>query len=346
MAEIARRSDALRSVQELARMVQRDAAIALASAHASGMEDDATATDNIEDAANNRQANRSSYTDPQTGDTGPGGTVALDAEMLQGMLDLADQFTFNVSEIAGGVHSANSRHYAGVCFDVNILNGRVVNASHPDFRGLMQSARDAGATEVLGPGDPGHATHVHLAWPRNVEDVKKYDDRIPICENGPQGKSSVRSKTMTERSPDFLKSHARLTGTVKHIVTVQPATGFEYRYQSSTGSVRVIHLERGALESRGGGATEVLSFRAGVSPIDNPTRGGFFTSPDSIPMIAEAHILIDGGVASDLLICRSFGSWNGLQVTLKVFRENEDGSTSQILQEQIQNADEHTFLIP
>lgn len=151
--------------RELAARVQRTAAISLARGHESGNQDDATAEDNIMDAANGRAANRSSYT--QGGNRGPGGTTALDQEMLEGMLALAADYRFTVSEIAGGVHSPNSRHYAGVAFDVNTLDGQAINNGHPSFRQFMQRGRDLGATEVLGPGDPGHATHVHLAWPRN-----------------------------------------------------------------------------------------------------------------------------------------------------------------------------------
>ena len=93
--------------------------------------------------------------------------MALDPAMLQGMLNLANAgFTFTVSEIAGGVHSANSRHYAGVAFDVNVLNGSAVNASNTSVDSFKTNGAAQGATEVLGPGDPGHATHVHLGWPR------------------------------------------------------------------------------------------------------------------------------------------------------------------------------------
>jgi hypothetical protein len=108
----------------------------------------------------------------------------------------------------------------------------------------------------------------------------------------------------------------------------------------------VIHLERGALESPSGNSAEILSFRAGVSPGDTPTRGGFYTSPDSVNLRAEAHILIEGGVSGDYVICRSFGSFDGLKVTLTIYRENPDGSIEQILREAIQDADEHKFPIP
>jgi hypothetical protein len=82
------------------------------------------------------------------------------------MLDLANTYTFGVSEVAGGSHSPNSRHYVGVAFDVNVINGQGVNVNNADFRNFMQRCRELGATEVLGPGDAGHDTHVHCAWQR------------------------------------------------------------------------------------------------------------------------------------------------------------------------------------
>ena len=164
-------------------------------------------------------------------------------------------------------------------------------------------------------------------------------------------KSSKPNNPLSEPTPTEGRANPAYAdtlpkGTAKHIVTVQPATGFEYRYKSSTGMERVIHLERGALEARGGSPEAVLAFRAGVSPIEKPTRGGFFTSPDSIPLRAEAFILIEEGVPGDSIICRSSGSFDGLKVTLEIFRQNSDGSIERILQEEIQDADEHTFLIP
>ena len=71
-----------------------------------------------------------------------------------------------LGEIAGGSHSKNSRHYAGVALDVNVINGKRVSRLHADYQRFMKMARDLGATEVLGPGDKGHDGHVHIAWPR------------------------------------------------------------------------------------------------------------------------------------------------------------------------------------
>ncbi|MGH2524869.1 MAG: hypothetical protein ACRDH2_20370 [Anaerolineales bacterium] len=124
------------------------------------MNDNATARLNIEDTANGRPASRSNY------GNAPGGTVSLDIRLLSGILKLAQTYAFSVSELAGGSHSPNSRHYAGVTLDVNVINGQHVGNAHPNFRNFMRDCRALGATQVLGPGDPGHATHIHCAWPR------------------------------------------------------------------------------------------------------------------------------------------------------------------------------------
>ena len=38
------------------------------------------------------------------------------------------------------------------------------SASNPHVRAFMSRCRALGAIEVLGPGDAGHATHIHCAW--------------------------------------------------------------------------------------------------------------------------------------------------------------------------------------
>lgn len=144
----------------LAARILSHGGIKLADAHVSGIDDRATARRNIEDTAAGGAARRSAY------GTAPGGTVALDTRLLNGLLALASEFTFTVSELAGGSHNSNSRHYAGVAADIGVINGHRVSASHPDVALFRQRCRDLGATEVLGPGQPGHATHIHAAWPR------------------------------------------------------------------------------------------------------------------------------------------------------------------------------------
>lgn len=134
--------------------------ITLATAHVSGVNDQATARRNVEDVAAGGAAHRSAY------GTAPGGTVPLDVRLLTGLLALASDTTFTVSELVGGSHNSNSRHYAGVAADISVINGRRVGATHPDAAGFQQRCRNLGATEVLGPGRPGHATHIHAAWPR------------------------------------------------------------------------------------------------------------------------------------------------------------------------------------
>jgi chitosanase len=148
------------SAAALAQNILQNPRISLATGHVSGVQDQATAKHNIHDTAAGGQAQRSAY------GIAPGGSVPLDIRMLGGVLSLAQDYSFSVSEFVGGSHSVNSRHYAGITADFNIINGRQVSASHPDITGFMARCRDLGATEVLGPGFPGHDTHIHAAWPR------------------------------------------------------------------------------------------------------------------------------------------------------------------------------------
>lgn len=119
---------------------------------------DASARANIVDAAAGRAAFRSTY------GTAPGGQVWLSILMLEGLVRLTQEYDFRVTEITGGSHSAGSRHYSGVAFDVSAIHGKAVNRANPYYKAFMARCRDFGATEVLGPGDPDHDTHVHCAW--------------------------------------------------------------------------------------------------------------------------------------------------------------------------------------
>ena len=143
----------------LAAEILRSHRISLATFHVSGVVDHANARQNIVDTAHGKAARRSCY------GGAPCGSVFLNVAMLRGMLALRNSYTFRVSEIAGGAHSPGSRHYAGKAFDVDILDGQAVSASNPHVHGFMQHCHLLGATEVLGPGDPGHATHLHCGWP-------------------------------------------------------------------------------------------------------------------------------------------------------------------------------------
>ncbi len=129
----------------------------------SGVDDGADALSNIRDTAGGLSAQRSAY------GNAPGGEVDLTFSLLEGLKELSDDYSFRVTALAGGSHSSRSRHYLGVAMDVDTINGRRVNIDNPDFREFMAKAREMGATEVLGPGDRGHDTHLHIAWPRDAE---------------------------------------------------------------------------------------------------------------------------------------------------------------------------------
>ena len=140
----------------------QDGKIDLLAVQVSGRNDGADARSNIADTALGRQAKRSSY------QNAPGGRVSLSFPLLEGLKTLSDDHSYRVTALAGGSHSARSRHYLGVGFDVDQLDGMPINKDHPGFREFMARARELGATEVLGPGNGGHDNHIHVSWPREA----------------------------------------------------------------------------------------------------------------------------------------------------------------------------------
>lgn len=145
----------------LAKQILGTKGIVPATVHAGGRHAASTARQNLVDTAHGKGALTSFWGDQ------PHRRVALDTRMLNGMLKLRTQYGYRiaVSEIVGGDHSSHSRHYAGTAFDINYINGRHVGSGAP-HRNLMAACKKLGATEVLGPGNAGHATHVHCGWPR------------------------------------------------------------------------------------------------------------------------------------------------------------------------------------
>jgi hypothetical protein len=142
--------------------IQTNSSITLATAHSSGVEDNATAADNVQSIVEGVLPELSDYGNAPGGEVDPS-QVTLDAI---GALSRAPyDFDFAISELTGGSHSRRSRHYRGVAIDVNRINGARVSARNPDFRAFMDACRELGATEVLGPGTADHDTHVHAAWP-------------------------------------------------------------------------------------------------------------------------------------------------------------------------------------
>lgn len=157
-------------VDDLTRRVQRSTLafrilvhpnITLADSHVSKKKDDATALDETIQSTFLLSAQRSCY------ENAPCGEVDLSVKLMEAMLKLAETYEFSVSEIAGGSHGKNSRHYAGVAMDVTSINGVTVSKSNKFVKGFMHKCKTLGATEVLGPGSAGHAGHIHAAWPRN-----------------------------------------------------------------------------------------------------------------------------------------------------------------------------------
>lgn len=145
----------------LAKQILAQKQITLATVHPGGKHAGSTVRQNVIDTANGKGALTSPWGDK------PNRRVALDPRMLNGLLKLRTQYGYriSVSEIVGGDHSGNSRHYAGIAFDITHINGRHVGSGAP-HKPFMAACRKLGAPEVLGPGDAGHSRHVHCAWSR------------------------------------------------------------------------------------------------------------------------------------------------------------------------------------
>lgn len=148
----------------LAKKVLAHPKITLLRKQVSGRVDGASSYHNIASTARGYSAKRSNY------GTAPGGYVKLRNQMLKTMLYLADTkgYSYRITSIAGGSHSRNSKHYAGIAFDIDMINGRKVGYGNSHCRAFMRASRAKGATEVLGPGDRAHNTHIHIAWPRSL----------------------------------------------------------------------------------------------------------------------------------------------------------------------------------
>lgn len=151
----------VRHTSQVARWLKDDPAISWLHCQLSGARDGACALDNITQASVGHPVRRSCY------GNAPGGAVRLDPRMLRAMRDLAKRgFTFRVTSLAGASHGHKSLHYSGLAFDVDTINGQRVSWGNPHWRSFVRRCRELGATETFGPGDPGHSSHVHVAWPR------------------------------------------------------------------------------------------------------------------------------------------------------------------------------------
>ena len=126
----------------LANRILNNPNITLTSFHPSGVSDKAFAYNNIYDASQGREAQRSRY------GTAPGGSVYLSARMLETILLLADKYTFTITEIAGASHSSGSTHYKGIAFDVGTINGKYATRS-ATARAFVADAAKLGATFTL-----------------------------------------------------------------------------------------------------------------------------------------------------------------------------------------------------
>lgn len=115
---------------------------------------------NIRDAANGKKSSAG-------GGHAGASKKYLSTKMLKWMRDYGKGHSYRVTTIMGCRHSSTSKHYRGLAVDIDHANGTKINMSSSGraaARKVMSSCRAAGATEVLGPGDAGHSTHIHCGW--------------------------------------------------------------------------------------------------------------------------------------------------------------------------------------
>jgi len=150
------------NAQSIANEILTNRSIKPATLHSSGVSDNASAKQNLIDAANGENAHTSCY------GNAPCTTVGLSVDLLNGIQSLSDNFTFSISEIAGGSHSVNSTHYSGNAIDVNYVNGdHVPDMTESQVDAFRQAAFDEGATKVFDPyhdPDGSHGNHFHIQW--------------------------------------------------------------------------------------------------------------------------------------------------------------------------------------
>lgn len=107
----------------------------------------------------------------------PYSIVDVGKELQQYGWNVGENPAFGSGRVGG--HAPGSHHYAGQAIDITVPHGQDVA---PAFTGgkpipwkqrtgeLAYRARQSGLfTEALGPGDPGHESHVHLALQKPVQ---------------------------------------------------------------------------------------------------------------------------------------------------------------------------------
>ena len=147
-------------------LLHRDITLRSRHSNAYTLYDGATPLSNVHDAFLGKHVARSSYDHLSTKLAAPGSTVAVIPEVLNALLELADLGPVEVSEIAGGQHGNNSRHYYGSAMDITRVFGEQVSINHSRLAEAESRLYGLGAKVVLKPPYKGHPRHIHVAWER------------------------------------------------------------------------------------------------------------------------------------------------------------------------------------
>ena len=165
--------------QVLAEKIIKEKRVTFSSIHFHKLlNDKANADDNIKDVAEGKKSQLSNYKKAKAHRDEPGnsGEVEVASELLYLIYMLSKKYTFNISEITGGSHSGDSKHYFGRAIDINVVNGQDIGdgvgknavSKIPD-KLILEFAKEAkkhGATKVLNKftraKQKDHHNHFHI----------------------------------------------------------------------------------------------------------------------------------------------------------------------------------------
>lgn len=120
---------------------------------------------NLVDTANGRATARGC-----AGNAACGLTTTIKRELLEGMVKIVNAgHSYTVTAIAGGVHSANSDHYAGLAFDIGTFDGVFLgspNSGHIAARNtcIAQGSNPSQTFNYTNDSSGAHNNHVHCSW--------------------------------------------------------------------------------------------------------------------------------------------------------------------------------------
>lgn len=116
------------TVKRIAQLLLEEGRVTFEKGHSSGGIDEANAFDNIKDLAAGNKAKLSDYDNVESfrKRNKHSGETEVSSTLLYVIYKLSKKYTMKISEITGGSHSPDSKHYFGLAVDINYINGQKI----------------------------------------------------------------------------------------------------------------------------------------------------------------------------------------------------------------------------